>query len=607
MRVKVLLIICLLTKHFVFAQNTLIEKAKTFQYVDSSIIQAERLVLDAKKQNDTVQLIESYLFLSGKCNLLSLYSKSDEACKKALNLSIALKNNVLIGSSYSGFATLYNYKNDNITALNFYLKAKDFIEKGTDNKKKLKSLIDLAEFYRKLTEYKEAQTYINKGFAFYNKLSLMDTAQLIRLYNRQAAIKYEENQIDSSLHFSFIALKLCELYGDKNGMATSYNEIGAVYRNKLDLKKSSYYFIKARDIWLEIKNYRYALEAMLNIGILYDQHNLPKTVVAKNYNDIIDLVNKYHIDFPLSNVYGYLHKMYIREGDTAKAYINLMGIKNSDESYMFKKLNSELIDIKEKYENEKIKNEVEIVSKELMVQKKETLFVYVATTLLLILLIVIAYLLYTNIKKTKKLESQNKFKDVLIQEIHHRVKNNLQFINSLIDMQKNSLENPTEVYTLNDTSRRINSMSLVHEMLYNHDNIEGVDLEKYIQELVFSINAMVNTKTIPINFNVSIKDVIVSPNHATALGMITSELISNSIKYAFEKEKNPTITISLIKLNENREFQYSIKDNGIGWDKKGEQKNKLGMRLIDIFSRQLKGNFYFDNNNGFTYTIKFKL
>ena len=174
-----------------------------------------------------------------------------------------------------------------------------------------------------------------------------------------------------------------------------------------------------------------------------------------------------------------------------------------------------------------------------------------------------------------------------------------------VEVQKNTAGG-SQNNLLNDASRRINSMSLVHEMLYNQNNIEEVNLKEYLQKLISSINEMVNAKKIVIHFELDVLEITANPSQAIALGMITSELISNAIKYAFVMQKKPTIKVELKKLNNNT-FIYSVSDNGIGYDFKAAQNNKLGMRLINIFSRQLKGKYEFINKNGLVYTIQFEL
>ena len=218
---------------------------------------------------------------------------------------------------------------------------------------------------------------------------------------------------------------------------------------------------------------------------------------------------------------------------------------------------------------------------------------------------VLARRIYDN---NKILYIKNKEKDSLIQEIHHRVKNNLQFIGSLINMQINTSKNTAEIDTLNDASRRIKSMALVHEMLYNRNDVKGIEINKYISELISSINDVVNSKKIPIKFTIDCDILDFETSKAIALGMITSELVSNSIKYAFGKTKKPQITISLKTDHNNQTIAFIVSDNGIGMKgKKKESPEKLGLRLISIFSRQLKGDYSFINEKGLTFKLTFKL
>jgi two-component sensor histidine kinase len=268
-------------------------------------------------------------------------------------------------------------------------------------------------------------------------------------------------------------------------------------------------------------------------------------------------------------------------------------------------------DIKEKYENDKIKGDLFQVSTELQEsqtilnqKKRENIIIYTFISVLLAFTFFIFYLLYQRNQSNKTLKIKNKEKDVLIQEIHHRVKNNLQFVSSLINMQINSSDNTQESYSLNDASRRIKAMALVHEMLYNQNEMKGIHIEQYLLELVDSINELVNSQQIPIQFNVNAVPLVFDTQRAIALGMITSELISNSIKYAFLHTENPAITVLLVK--EQEKIRFSVEDNGSGLPETQHERKKLGMRLISIFSRQLKGEYRFENKNGYKYIIEFK-
>jgi two-component sensor histidine kinase len=270
--------------------------------------------------------------------------------------------------------------------------------------------------------------------------------------------------------------------------------------------------------------------------------------------------------------------------------------------------------IREKYENEKYKAQISQVSGELRKsekhlgqKKRENLIIYVSLAILVILILTIALLARKISRANKTLTIKNNEKDTLIQEIHHRVKNNLQFVSSLINMQINSSKTSLEVDSLSDASRRIRSMALVHEMLYNQDDLRGIEIKKYLTELISSINDIVNSKKIPISFNIACEVMMFETSKAIALGMITSELVSNSIKYAFAETAEPQIDIDLHKLAADDNISFSVRDNGKGFVVGTQDATeKLGMRLISIFSRQMKGEYTFNNNKGLVYTLIFK-
>jgi two-component sensor histidine kinase len=208
-------------------------------------------------------------------------------------------------------------------------------------------------------------------------------------------------------------------------------------------------------------------------------------------------------------------------------------------------------------------------------------------------------------ERTQELESSLQEKTALIQEIHHRVKNNLQFVGAMLEMQANATQDISHQSSILATSRRINAMTLVHEMLYSKENIENVSVKHYLEELVSEINEMINEENIPIQFTLKIDEVYFDITHCVAIGMITSELLSNSIKYAFSKIPKPGISVTLLYHKENNTVLYTVNDNGIGFDK-DLKRDGFGHRLIDIFSRQLKGSYSLDGAKGSSFKLEFK-
>ncbi len=151
------------------------------------------------------------------------------------------------------------------------------------------------------------------------------------------------------------------------------------------------------------------------------------------------------------------------------------------------------------------------------------------------------------LKSNLVIDEQNKEKDVLIEEINHRVKNNLQFIAAMLEMQMNKKHSLKVLQALLGTSRRIKAMSLVHELLYDKRDSSGLSMRSYINELINNLKEMADMDTLPVEINLGIDDLVMDSKRALAIGMIISELVSNSFKYAFTGISKPVIIIRLRK------------------------------------------------------------
>jgi two-component sensor histidine kinase len=195
-------------------------------------------------------------------------------------------------------------------------------------------------------------------------------------------------------------------------------------------------------------------------------------------------------------------------------------------------------------------------------------------------------------------------KEVLLKEIHHRVKNNLQIISSLLSLQAEYLKDEQAQEIFKNSQNRIESMALIHEKLYQSEDLARINLADYIRELVtnlFSIYAVNSDMVIP-KFN--IEDIFLEIDKAIPCGLIISELVSNSLKYAFPDGKSGKICLDLQLINDNK-IALAVSDNGIGIPEKISLKNteSLGLRLVDALTKQLEGNIELKRNMG----VEFKL
>lgn len=206
--------------------------------------------------------------------------------------------------------------------------------------------------------------------------------------------------------------------------------------------------------------------------------------------------------------------------------------------------------------------------------------------------------------RTTELEQRNQRIETLMNELNHRVKNNLQLLYSLNSLQLPSVAEPTTAHVLRDNIARIKAMMLVNDSLNpSYNTGERVaSLKEFIAEIVAHSKRMFDSKT-PAAIHLKIdEDLMLDTKVSLSLGLIVSELITNSFKHAFKKQPTPTIYITITIENNKWLMQYS--DNGDGMSTK--KANSFGLTLIEDLTRQLKGTIKMANNNGLTYFLTFQ-
>jgi PAS domain S-box-containing protein len=197
-------------------------------------------------------------------------------------------------------------------------------------------------------------------------------------------------------------------------------------------------------------------------------------------------------------------------------------------------------------------------------------------------------------------------KEILLKEIHHRVKNNLQIVSSLLDLQSDLVSDEKMKDVFRGTQNRVHSMALVHEQLYQSSDLASINFAEYMSKLLQSTKASFGIMTDHITITTDINPVLLSIDSALPCGLIVSELISNSIKYAFPKNNKGTINISLTQ-GTDKKLTLRVQDNGIGMNDVGTQEHRksLGLTIVETLCKQLRGVMNVDGTNGMTTTIVF--
>lgn len=200
--------------------------------------------------------------------------------------------------------------------------------------------------------------------------------------------------------------------------------------------------------------------------------------------------------------------------------------------------------------------------------------------------------------QTIELEASLEEKEVLLREIHHRVKNNLQIVISLLDLQVASAKNSKNKKALMQSKSRVYSMSLIHQKLYQSNNLARINLKSYLEELFYYVKSSYANTEVPIEYIVTIQDVELSLTQAVPLGLIANELLTNSLKYGLREDGSDN-QIQLMTHLEGQNLELIVADSGDGFEQTKNQdiKNSLGLFLITSLNRQLRGDVkrYFES------------
>lgn len=216
-----------------------------------------------------------------------------------------------------------------------------------------------------------------------------------------------------------------------------------------------------------------------------------------------------------------------------------------------------------------------------------------------------------DITERKQAETQIKAslreKEVLLQEIHHRVKNNLQVISSLLDLQSQRINDKTTLEMFQESQNRIKLMALVHETLYEYKDFAKINFPAYLKSLTSYLFRAYKVATNHITLELDFDEIYLNLDKAVPCGLIISELVSNSLKYAFPNQTQGIIRIS-VNCDEGGDIQLIVRDNGIGFPTNWNFSsiNSLGLQLVNVLINQIEGTLELNNSQGVQFKISFQ-
>lgn len=486
------------------------------------------------------------------------------------------------------------------------------------------ALIDAyAHLYYNIKNYKQAQKYFKQQLRYLKSIEnhYSISYRIASCQNNIGLSFLYDKKNDSALFYFNNALK--KLNDKVVGLQNIDTDYLNHFINVINANKASIDIEKGR--YDEVLPYQYkVLKSSKETGEIHIQfstyHDLAKifyykkkpNISLKYLDSIFDLIKS--------------HENNQLEVDALKLKAkNLLMLGNINEANIAFKREEFLIDsleqekINRNYTQETIKQDVnnktnQLIESKKEIERKENIAFYQKIGIFLLLIIIIAmFLVYKKYRgKSKIIQDQKvlvdkslKQKEILLKEVHHRVKNNLQLISGLLNLQSRKHQHLDIKDMMIESQNHIHSIALAHEMLYQDDDLSLISIKEYLKELgIRSLQALVEHK---IQFKTKIDTILLPLNYATTLGLIFNELITNSIKHAFKKNKG-IITIYLSEISKN-EYKFIYKDNGIGMDLSNLKTttNSLGLRLIKMLAEEMNASLEIESKNGLSYTFIFKI
>ncbi|WKL48864.1 histidine kinase dimerization/phosphoacceptor domain -containing protein [Flavobacterium pectinovorum] len=474
----------------------------------------------------------------------------------------------------------------------------------------------LGQVYSSMGHYEEAIALFKKSIKFskenaansgWYKAFLHACRSLAVMGKNKEALKYIQEvtaEVGPANDFEKMTLNfvqaICYDNLHNDDMAEKYYKQMAVYAEKLNYHET----------------FRDAVYAYSTMAYFYSKRNDAKN--AKVLTDKIKTItkaNNYRYD---GELYQYsLYKIDSISGDYRSSLGHFNRYKSLHDSLSNNSKNKQIEELKIQYETLNKEQKIKLQESEL---KKSQLLNTVSIWSLVLLLLVIGLLFNryrlkqrTNAKlelKEKEINQKNinlghllDEKEWLLKEVHHRVKNNLQTVISLLNSQSAYLDNEKALSAIRNSQHRIHSMSLIHQKLYGTENIATINMPGYIKELVAYLKQSFSLGQ-RIRFEVQVDTLELDVSQAVPLGLILNEAITNSIKYAFPDDTTGFIYVSLEASADNH-YIMTISDNGIGIDFTETRADSFGMSLIKGLTDDLEGNFSMENNNGTILKIKF--
>jgi two-component system, sensor histidine kinase PdtaS len=522
------------------------------------------------------------------------FAKALHMCRQAESIYTTSRDKAGIAEVCNTIGMVYNQEGQYPLALENFSKALQ-LRQELGQKEFVPLLIEnIGIVHFRQGDYQLALQYFKDCFQTYQDLGNERSASKI-LVNIGATYN-KLNMPKEALQAHEQSLAYFEKTNSVAGMGVAYNNIGSVFFNLKDYQKAIANYTRSLELKRRMNDKRGIAVSLKNIAEAYMMlNNLPRA------REIIDQSLKIAEEIgsreQTRDAYEMLSKIYEATRDFEKALMFERKMSQARDSMFSADKTAQISRMRAIYETDKAEQEAKLTRLQAeyeIGQKDLQRNFFIALAVLFMVAALLTLYSYRQKQKSNRLlsdtnaviEKSLRERETLLKEIHHRVKNNLQIISSLLSLQSKSLHDTDAQDAISESRNRVKSMSLIHEQLYQDDTISGVDMNDYIHRLTNSLVASYGVDTDRVEIKINADNILLDVDSAIPLGLIMNELVSNSMKYAFPKLRQGSILISLEETMSG--LRLVIQDDGIGFDSGARDSYSFGLNLVNSLMRKLK-------------------
>ncbi|MFK7952241.1 MAG: histidine kinase dimerization/phosphoacceptor domain -containing protein [Ekhidna sp.] len=563
--------------------------------LDSALMYADAMLEMANSLQDHQKISESILLKGLAYGYMDDFQNEILYYRKALEYASSHNDSLGIGKSYINMGVNNYYKGNLDSAAFFYELARGIFQTINEERFLGFSLNNLGQVYTRVEKYDQAKAAYNEALKI--KISQKDTSAIMNTYFNLASLSMSEELFQEALEYSKQTLQYAEHLGDSATIGAAYINLGLSSIRLGNYDKGLLYSAKA-------DSYRDAInidpELVLGLHSLAVEISIQKSDWQKAKYRLSQMKSFLRDDAFTESQMKYFNlksQIEINENDYQNAFQSLQTYHRIKDDFLSESVQKNVVALEKKYESESKDKQITVLELEkknaALILSKSTnqRNVLIAVSLIVIIVAILLFILFS--QKRKSLAER----DVLLKEIHHRVKNNLQVISSLLNLQADSLDDNTAKDAVKEGQHRVKSMALIHQKLYSTDDVRGVNVQGYLEQLTSELFKAFGVDQEKVDFQIETSNLKMDIDTVIPLGLIINELITNSIKYAFQNTGNGLLEISIKE--EGESLKVVVKDNGKGMDEEAiKASNSFGWKMIKSLSRKLKAEIIVDGTSG---------